>query len=77
MPQAYQSSREDLMIGYFKDNRVTTPVGNFATTRTGGSVAQPVVTADYLKTENAGKNTNRDVPELYAYDQGSNNSAKA
>jgi hypothetical protein len=67
--------REDEGIGYFGQNKVTTPAGNFSVARTGGSVKEPKIVADFLNTENVGKNTNRDVPVLDTNKQGSNNVA--
>jgi len=69
--------REDEAIAYFGDNRFTTPAGNFDMVRTGGSTAQPVITKNWLGIEYVGKNTNRDVPLLEAYDAGSNQVGKA
>jgi len=84
--------REDEQIGYFRENKITTPAGNFSTNRVGGSVAQPVVTQEPMRTENAGKirpvtNLSATQAEIVAgnggnaiaetYLPGSNNSAKS
>ena len=83
--------REDEAIAYFGKNEVTTPVGNFSTTRVGGSVAQPVITKNQSN-EFVGKQRpvtnlaatqaqivsgNRGNAVAEAYAAGSNNSAKS
>lgn len=64
--------RED-ELAFFKNNAVALPPHVF-TTYPASARKQPTVDADYLATENVGKNTNRTVPVLSTFNAGSNNS---
>jgi len=64
--------RED-ELAFFKNNAVALPPNVF-TTYPAAARKQPTIDKDYLGTENVGKNTNRNVPVLGAFNPGSNNS---
>jgi len=66
--------REDELLAFYGGNYSAFAPGIFNANRTGGSVVQPVLYKEHLKTEYVGKirsSTGDAIVE--AYDQGSNN----